>query len=91
MRPLCHKALVENSGEGTSTVTSREENPQVNTNDVKNTVDVLKKIASHSCFMISKRNKMRRNGERKDSRFQLSASRNKFAKRVREHKNFLYM
>jgi len=29
MRPLCYKASVENPGEGTSIVASREENPQI--------------------------------------------------------------
>ncbi|KYN36162.1 hypothetical protein ALC56_09482 [Trachymyrmex septentrionalis] len=58
MRLLCHKATVENPGEGTSTMALQEENPQTNMNDVKD-MDVLKEIASHSCFIILKRSKER--------------------------------
>ena len=37
MRPLCRKTSVENPGEGTSTIASREENRQTSMNDVEDT------------------------------------------------------
>jgi len=43
IRPLCRKASVENPGEDTSTIASREENPQINTNDVEDTVECVKR------------------------------------------------
>ena len=63
MRLLCRKATVENPKEDTNTMTLREENPQTNKNDIED-MDVLKEIASHSCFMISKRDKTKRSKER---------------------------
>jgi len=49
MRPLCRKAS-ENLGEGTHTVTSREENPQTSTNDVEDTVEYVKR--DHIAFVF---------------------------------------
>ena len=65
MRPLCRKATVGNPGEGISTMALREENLQTNTNDVEDTNERVKRDASHSCFMISKRDKMKRSKERR--------------------------
>ena len=77
MQPLCRKASVENSGEGT--VASREKNPQTNTNDVEDTVERVKKDRVAFIFYdFETRQDARRNGERKNSCS--NSLRNKFAK-----------
>jgi len=57
VRPLCHKASVENLGE-------KKNCKQIRMTS-KTWSSVLKETASHSCFMISKRDKTRCSKERR--------------------------